>query len=149
MKIILLDKVTNLGDLGDQVNVRPGYGRNYLIPNGKAVMATPDNKAHFETRRKELEQAAAEALAVAQSRAEKIESVSVEITRKAGDEGKLFGSVGTIDIAEALTAKGIETKKQEIRLPEGQLRNVGEFEVQAQLHADVTATVKVNVVAEA
>jgi large subunit ribosomal protein L9 len=149
MKIILLDKVTNLGDLGDQVNVRPGYGRNYLIPNGKAVMATPDNKAHFETRRKELEQAAAEALAAAQSRAEKIESVSVEITRKAGDEGKLFGSVGTIDIAEALTAKGIEAKKQEIRLPEGQLRNVGEFEVQAQLHADVTATVKVNVVAEA
>ena len=149
MKIILLDKVTNLGDLGDQVNVRPGYGRNYLIPNGKAVMATPDNKAHFETRRKELEQAAAEALAAAQSRAEKLESVSVEITRKAGDEGKLFGSVGTVDIAEALTAKGIEAKKQEIRLPEGQLRNVGEFEVKAQLHADVTATVKVNVVAEA
>jgi large subunit ribosomal protein L9 len=150
MEVILLDKVANLGQLGDQVKVRPGYGRNYLIPNGKAVMATPDNKAYFEERRAELEKVAAEALAAAQARAEKINGLTVELARKAGDEGKLFGSVGTADIAEAIAAAtGVEVEKQEIRLPSGQLRNVGDYEVELQLHADVTANVTVKIVAEA
>ncbi len=146
MQIILLDKVTNLGNLGDQVNVRPGYGRNFLIPNGKAVMATPDNKAHFEARRAELEKAAADVLAIAQTRAEKINGSTVEIAGKAGDEGKLFGSIGTVDIAEAVSAAGTEVAKQEVRLPEGPLRHLGEFDVELQLHTDVSATVKVSIV---
>ncbi len=147
MQVILLDKVTNLGDLGDQVNVRPGYGRNFLIPNGKAVTATPDNKAHFEARRAELEKTAADVLATAEARAEKINGSTVEIASKAGEEGKLFGSVGTADIAAAVSAAGAEVSKQEVRLPEGALRNVGEYDVNLQLHTDVTAIVKVNVVA--
>ncbi len=149
MQVILLDKVTNLGDLGDQVNVRPGYGRNFLIPNGKAVMATPDNKAHFDARRAELEKAAADVLATAEARAEKINGTTVEIASKAGDEGKLFGSVGTVDIAEAVSAAGTEVAKQEVRLPEGALRHLGEFDVELQLHTDVSATVKVQIVAAA
>ena len=149
MQVILLDKVANLGNLGDQVNVRPGYGRNFLIPNGKAVMATPDNKAHFEARRAELEKAAADVLAVAQARAEKINGSTVEITGKAGDEGKLFGSIGTADIATAVSAAGTEVAKHEVRMPEGPLRNLGEFDVELQLHTDVNATVKVKIVAAA
>jgi len=149
MQVILLDKVANLGSLGDQVNVRPGYGRNFLIPNGKAVMATPDNKAQFEARRAELEKAAAEVLAAAQARAEKINGTTVEIAGKAGDEGKLFGSIGTVDIAAAVSAAGTEVSKQEVRLPEGVLRNLGEYDVDLQLHADVAATVKVKIVAAA
>lgn len=149
MQVILLDKVANLGNLGDQVNVRPGYGRNFLIPNGKAVMATPDNKAHFEARRAELEKAAADLLAAAEARAEKINGTTVEIAGKAGDEGKLFGSIGTVDIAEAVSAAGTEVSKQEVRLPEGALRNLGEYDVELHLHADVNATVKINVVAAA
>ncbi len=150
MEVILLDKVANLGNLGDQVKVRPGYGRNYLIPNGKAVMATPDNKAYFEKRRAELEKAAAQALAAAEARAEKINGAAVEIARKAGEEGKLFGSVGTEDIAAAVAAAtGTEVAKQEVLLPKGVLRNVGEYEIELQLHADVTAAVKVVVAAEA
>jgi len=149
MELILLDKVANLGNLGDQVNVRPGYGRNFLIPNGKAVMATPDNKAYFEARRAELEKSAAETLAAAVARAEKINGISVEIARKAGEEGKLFGSVGTVDIAEAVSAAGTEVAKHEVRLPEGVLRNLGEYEIDLQLHADVAATVKVKIIAEA
>jgi large subunit ribosomal protein L9 len=150
MEVILLDKVTNLGNLGDQVKVRPGYGRNYLIPNGKAVMATPDNKAYFEERRAELEKAAAEALAAAEARAEKINGASVEIARKAGDEGKLFGSVGTQDIAEAVAATcGTEVAKHEVLMPKGVLRNTGEFDIELQLHADVTAGIKVVIVPEA
>jgi len=150
MEVILLDKVANLGNLGDQVKVRPGYGRNFLIPNGKAAMATPDNKAYFEERRAELEKAAADALAVAEARAEKVNGLRVEIARKAGDEGRLFGSVGTVDIAEAVAAaSGSEVAKQEVRLPEGVLRNLGEYEVDLQLHTDVAATVTVSIIAEA
>ena len=150
MEVILLDKVANLGNLGDEVKVRPGYGRNYLIPNGKAVMATPDNKAYFEARREELEKAAQEALAAAQARAEKINGSTVEIARKAGDEGKLFGSVGTEDIAQALAAAtGTEVAKQEVLMPKGVLRNTGEYDIDLQLHADVDASVKVVVVPEA
>jgi len=149
MEIILLEKVANLGALGDTVNVRPGYGRNYLIPNGKAVSATPDNKAQFEARRQELEKAAAESLVLAEARAEKLNGSTVEIACKAGDEGKLFGSVGTADIAEALSASTtVAVSKNEVRMPEGVIRNVGENEIVVQLHADVSATVTVNVVAE-
>ena len=148
MEVILLDKVANLGELGDQVKVRPGYGRNYLIPNGKAVMATSDNKAYFEERRAELEKASADALTAAQARADQLNELSVEMTCKAGDEGKLFGSVGTVDIATAITEKGVEIAKNEVRLPTGPLRHVGEFDIDLQLHADVSATVKVAIVAE-
>ncbi len=148
MEVILLEKVHKLGELGDQVNVKPGYGRNYLIPSGKAVSATADNVAKFEARKAELEKQQQEALAAANARAEKMNGISVNITRKAGAEGKLFGSVGTIDIADAVNETGIELAKQEIRLPEGPIRSTGEFELDVQLHADVMATIKVVVVAE-
>lgn len=148
MEIILLEKVHKLGALGDRVNVKAGFGRNYLIPSGKAVSATTDNIAKFETRRAELEKQQQDASAAAATRAEKLNEVNVSIARKAGEEGKLFGSVGTADIAEAVTAAGVELTKQEIRLPEGPIRSLGELELTVQLHADVTAVIKVNVVAE-
>jgi len=148
MEIILLEKVHKLGALGDRVNVKPGFGRNYLIPSGKAVSATADNVAKFDARRAELEKQQQEAMAEATARAEKLNNVTVSIARKAGEEGKLFGSVGTADISEAVTATGVELSKQEIRLPEGPIRSVGEIELDVQLHADITATIKVNVVAE-
>ncbi|OOF13129.1 MULTISPECIES: 50S ribosomal protein L9 [Salinivibrio] len=148
MQVILLDKIGNLGGLGDQVTVKSGYARNFLIPQGKAVMATKTNIEHFEARRAELEAKVAEQLAAAQARAEKVEALeAVEIASKAGDEGKLFGSIGTRDIADAVTAAGVEIAKSEVRLPEGALRNTGEYEISVQLHSDVFATVKVNVVA--
>jgi len=148
MEIILLEKVHKLGSLGDRVNVKAGFGRNYLIPSGKAVSATTDNIAKFEARRAELEKQQQDVSATAAARAEKLNAVTVSIARKAGDEGKLFGSVGTADIADAVTATGVELTKQEIRLPEGPIRSLGELELNVQLHADVTATIKVNVVAE-
>jgi large subunit ribosomal protein L9 len=148
MEVILLEKVHKLGELGDQVKVKPGFGRNYLIPSGKAVSATTDNIAKFDARRAELEKQQQESLTAATARAEKLSAVSVSIARKAGAEGKLFGSVGTIDIAEAVTESGVELAKQEIRLPDGPLRSTGEFEVDVQLHADVIATIKVSVVPE-
>lgn len=148
MEVILLENVNNLGSLGDKVNVRPGYGRNFLIPQGKAVSATEENVAAFEARRAELEKAAAEALAAAQARADKLEGLSVTIPQKAGDEGKLFGSVGTQDIADACVAAGVEVAKSEVRMPTGAIREVGEFDIDIQLHGDVTATVKVVIVAE-
>ena len=148
MEVILLEKVLNLGDLGDKVTVRPGFGRNYLIPKGKAVAATEDNIAQFERRRAELEQTQADALAAAQKRADALKDVTVSIARKAGDEGRLFGSVGTGDIAEAVTAAGMELHKHEVRLPEGPLRQAGEYDIVLHLHADVDASVKVTVVPE-
>lgn len=148
MNVILLEKVQNLGDLGEQVNVKAGYGRNFLIPKGKAVSATKDNVAKFEERRAELEKAAAEKLAAAVARKASIDAVEITITHKAGDEGKLFGSIGTHDIAEAITAAGVAVAKSEVRLPEGVLRHTGEYEVNIELHSDVVAAVKVNVVAE-
>ncbi len=148
MEIILLEKVHKLGALGDRVNVKPGFGRNYLIPSGKAVSATADNIAKFDARRAELEKQQQEASAAASVRAEKLNEVNVSIARKAGEEGKLFGSVGTADIAEAVKATGVELAKHEIRLPEGPIRSVGEFELDVQLHADVTVTIKVNVIPE-
>ncbi len=148
MEVILLEKVANLGSLGDQVKVRSGYGRNYLVPYGKAVPATKANVEMFEQRRAELEKAQAEKLSTAQSRADALNGKEVTIVSKAGDEGKLFGSVGTRDIADAITTLGTEVAKAEVKLPEGALRTTGEFEIDLQLHSDVFATVKVIIVAE-
>jgi large subunit ribosomal protein L9 len=148
MNIILLDKIANLGGLGDQVTVKSGYARNFLFPQGKAVPATKDNVEKFEARRAELEAKIAEQLAAANARAEKVaELAEVTIAAPAGDEGKLFGSVGTRDIADAITAAGVEVVKSEVRLPEGALRNTGEFEISVQLHSEVFATVNLQVVA--
>ncbi len=148
MQVILLDKIGNLGGLGDQVNVKSGYARNFLIPQGKVVMATKANVEMFETRRAELEAKVAEQLAAAEARAETVNTLEgVTIASKAGDEGKLFGSIGTRDIADAITAAGVAVVKSEVRLPEGALRNIGEFEVSIQLHSEVFATAKIAIVA--
>ncbi|MGI9228598.1 MAG: 50S ribosomal protein L9 [Gammaproteobacteria bacterium] len=148
MEVILLEKIRKLGDLGQQVRVKSGYGRNYLLPQGKAVPATEDNVAKFEARRVELEQAQADAFADASARAEKLADIQITIAEKAGAEGKLFGSVGTADIATAVTAAGIKLDKQEVRLPDGSFRMLGEYEVSVHLHADVDAVVQLVIVAE-
>ncbi len=148
MNVILLEKVNNLGDLGEQVNVKAGYGRNFLIPQGKAVSATADNVAKFEARRAELEKTAAEKLTAAEARKGALDKLAVTIAQKAGEEGKLFGSVGTIDIANAITEAGVEVSKSEIRLPEGALRHIGEFEIDVQFHTDVIATIALEIVPE-
>ena len=148
MEVILLEKIQKLGELGQKVEVKPGHGRNYLIPKGKAVPATADNVAKFEARRKELEEAQADALGKAKIRAEKLQEISVTIMKKAGAEGKLFGSVGTVDISEAVTAAGEELSKQEVVLAEGPLRMIGEYEVALHLHAGVDVQLKVIVAAE-
>jgi large subunit ribosomal protein L9 len=149
MEVILLEKVRNLGGLGDQVKVKSGFGRNYLIPTGKAVMATKDNIAMFEERRAELEAKAAEQLSAAQARAEQLAGLGViTIAARAGEEGKLFGSVSAADIADAVTAAGVEVAKSEVKLPEGPLRTTGEFELQVVLHTDVDQNINVQVVAE-
>jgi len=147
MQVILLEKVTNLGKLGDMVNVKSGYGRNFLIPRGKAVSATEANQKKFEARRAELERQEGQALAAAQARADKMNGKVVTVTAIAGDEGKLFGSVGTVDIASALTEAGMPAEKQEIRLPTGPLRHTGEHGITIHLHPDVNATVTVHIVA--
>ena|SRR3990167_1272500 len=150
MEIILLDKVANLGGLGDNVTVKSGYARNFLFPQGKAVPATKANIEKFEQRRAELEAKLADTLATSQARAEKIAALAeVTVASKAGDEGKLFGSVGTRDIADAITAAGVAVTKAEVKLPNGTIRETGEFDIALQLHAEVTATIKVVVVAEA
>ena len=149
MQIILLDKVANLGSLGDQVNVKSGYARNFLVPQGKAVSATKKNIEFFEARRAELEAKLADVLSAAEARAEKINALeTVTIASKAGDEGKLFGSIGTRDIADAVTAAGVEMCKSEVRLPNGVLRTTGDHEVSFQVHSEVFAKLTVNVVAE-
>ena len=148
MDVILLEKIDNLGGLGDRVTVRPGYARNFLIPRGKAKYATAENIAEFEARRAELEKAAAETLAAAEARKEKLDGTEVTITANAGSEGKLFGSVGPSDIARALAEVGAEVEKREVRMPEGPIRQAGEFEVGIHLHTDVNATIKVTVIAE-
>jgi large subunit ribosomal protein L9 len=144
--VILLKKVGGLGDLGDKVAVRPGYGRNFLIPTGCAVSATESNLKAFEERRAELEAEAAAMLADAEARKARLEDISVTIARKAGDEGRLFGSVGTGDIAEALTEAGVAVAKSEVRLPEGAFRAIGEHEVEVHLHSDVDVTVRIEIV---
>jgi large subunit ribosomal protein L9 len=149
MEVILLENIGSLGGLGDTVDVKPGYGRNFLIPQGKAVAATDDNVAKFEIRRAELEAAASETLAAAQARADALAALTaVEIAATAGEEGKLFGSVGTRDIADALTAAGCEVDKAEVRLPEGAIRELGEFEIMIQVHADVSTSVAIHIIAE-
>lgn len=150
MKIILLEKISGLGDLGDCVEVKPGYARNYLIPQGKAVPATKENLALFKRRRAELEKRAQEVLARAKERKAKIEEIGkVVIAQRAGPEGRLYGSVGTQAIAEALTKAGVEVERSEVRLPEGRpIRQVGDYEVTLHLHPDVDATIKVVVEAE-
>ncbi len=148
MDIILLDKIDNLGGLGDTVKVKPGYGRNFLIPSGKAVSATKANLEKFEARRTELEKQSADTLTAAKGRKTSLDEMTVTIFRKAGDEGRLFGSVGTADIAEAVTAAGIEVVKREVRLPQGPFNTTGEFKVQLHLYTDVDATVTVVIAPE-
>ncbi|NRA24724.1 MAG: 50S ribosomal protein L9 [Oleispira sp.] len=148
MKVILLEKVAKLGGLGDTVTVKPGFARNFLLPQGKATAATKANIEHFETRRADLEKAATEKLTAAQTRKGKIEEIELTVAVKAGDEGKLFGSLGNRDIAELASEAGVELAKAEVRLPTGPIRNVGEFDITIQLHAEVSATLKLLVVAE-
>ena len=149
MEIILLEKITNLGGLGDRVKVKPGYARNFLIPNGKATEATPANLARFEARRAELERVAAELLTKAKTRAEQLAELIVTLSVKTGSEGRLFGSVGAADIANAVSAAGIELQKQEVRLPTGSIRQIGEYDVDLHLHGEVRTQIRVNVIAEA
>ncbi|MGM0434490.1 MAG: 50S ribosomal protein L9 [Pseudomonadota bacterium] len=146
MNVILLEKMHKLGDLGDQVKVKPGFGRNYLVPYGKAVPATEENIKAFEERRAELEKAAAERLKAAQTRGEALDGSAVTIEAKAGEEGKLFGSIGVRDIAEAVSANGTAVEKSEVLLPEGPIRMTGEYEITLQLHTDVQATIQLNIV---
>jgi large subunit ribosomal protein L9 len=148
MDVILLQKVANLGNIGDRVKVKSGFGRNFLLPQGKATLATPANVAKFEERRAELEKAAREHLTSATDRAEALKDFKLSITAKAGTEGKLFGSVGTADIAEALKKAGHNIERSEVRMPNGPLRNVGEHTVNLHLHADVDVHVPVTIVAE-
>ena len=149
MEVILLEKVANLGNLGDKVTIKAGYGRNYLVPQGKAVPATAKKVEEFEARRAELEKAAAEKLAAANSRGEALGKLTVVIAHKAGDEGKLFGSVGTLNIAEAITEAGVKVDKHEIRMPDGVIRQVGTYPIDVHLHTDVVVTMSIGVVAEA
>ena len=149
MEVILLEKVVNLGNLGDKVNVKSGFARNFLVPHKKAVMATKEKIAEFESRRAELERAAAEKLTAAEKSADALSKVEVVITHKAGEEGKLFGSVGTQDIADVVTAAGAALDKSEVRLPDGIIRHIGDYDIDVNLHADMTVTIKVQVLAEA
>ncbi len=148
MEVILLDKVGRLGAIGDKVTVKAGYGRNFLLPQGKAVAATAKNIADFEARRAGLEAAAAAKIAEAAARAEKLAELTVTIAANAGDEGRLFGSIGTRDIADAITAAGVEVAKSEVRLPQGVLREIGQYEIDIQLHAEVIQAVKLAVIPE-
>jgi large subunit ribosomal protein L9 len=148
MQVILLERVQNLGELGDSVKVKPGYARNFLIPQGRAVIATSANLAEFEAKRAELERQEAEALAAVQARAQALEGTEITIARKTGEEGKLFGSVGPQDIADALTAAGLEVGRHEVRLLSDTLRQIGDYEVGVHLYADVEASITVHVVAE-
>jgi large subunit ribosomal protein L9 len=148
MQIILLEKITNLGTLGDVVKVKDGFARNYLIPQGKAKRATARNLAEFEQRRAELEQAQSAALASAQEKAAKLEGLMLQITQKAGVDGRLFGSVTNADVAEALKTQGVEVPRSMIRMPEGPLKQVGDHAVKISLHADLVVTVTVSVLGE-
>ncbi|GAB6139941.1 50S ribosomal protein L9 [Methylosoma difficile] len=149
MEVILLEKIANLGNLGDKVTIRPGYGRNFLIPKGKAVPATATKVAEFEARRAELEKIALEKLDAAKARATALAKLAISIAHKAGDEGRLFGSIGTHNIADAITAAGVAVEKHEIRLPNGAIRHLGDFDIDVSLHTDVVATISIKVVAEA
>ena len=149
MEVILLEKIANLGNLGDKVTIKSGYGRNYLVPQGKAVAATAKKIAEFEARRAELEKAAAEKLSAAQKLGNELGKLQIIIAHKAGDEGRLFGSIGTHNIAEAITAAGIVIEKHQIRLPHGAIRHIGEYPIDINLHSDVIVTLSIKVAAEA
>jgi len=148
MEVILLEKVGKLGTVGDKVAVKAGFGRNFLIPQGKALAATATNLVDFEARRADLEAAADAKKSEADKRAEALAELSIEIAANAGDEGKLFGSIGARDIADAITAAGVDVAKAEVRLPEGALREVGEFSIEVQLHSEVTQAIALSIVAE-
>jgi len=148
MQVILREKIRKLGNLGECINVKPGYARNYLVPQGKAMIANKDNLARFEAERAELEKVAQELLAAAQLRADKLKEFSITITASAGEGGKLFGSIGTRDIAEAISAEGIEVHKHEVRLPNGVIRQIGEYDVELHLHTDLDISIKLLVTAE-
>ena len=148
MQVILMERIANLGELGEVVKVREGFARNYLIPNGKARRATPESMAEFERRRGELEQAQAQALAQAQERAARLDGLMIQITQKAGVDGKLFGSVTNVDISAALTAQGHDVPKAAIRMPQGPLKQVGDHPLKVALHSDVVVTVTVSVLGE-
>ena len=148
MEVILLDNIGKLGGLGDKVTVKPGYGRNYLVPYGLAVPATKENVEAFEAQRAELEAQAAERKAEAQARAEQLNDIELSLVSKAGDEGKLFGSIGPRDLADAISSAGIEVAKSEVRMPQGPIRQTGEYDIDLHLHAEVDAVVCVVVVAE-
>ncbi len=148
MEIILLEKIENLGAVGDKVNVKPGYARNYLVPQGKAAPATAGNIAEFEARRAELELASTDALQAAEARRDLLADKQITISAKAGEEGKLFGSIGTADIASSLSDAGVTVERNEVRLPEGAFRLLGDYEVQLHLHTDVNVTVKLTIEAD-
>ena len=148
MDVILLEKVETLGVIGDRVKVRSGYGRNFLLPRGKATLATPANIAVFEARRAELEAKQQDELAAAQSRAANVSRLEIRLTAKAGTEGKLYGSLGTADIAEACTTAGVLVKRSEVRLPDGPIRTIGEHSIELHFHSDVNAVIRISVVAE-
>ena len=149
MQVILMEKVGHLGNLGDVVKVKDGFARNYLIPHGKAKRATPENLKAFEARRAELEKGHAEALAQAQERAGKLEGLTVQISQKAGVDGRLFGSVTNYDIVEALRAQGVEIERRQVRMPQGPLKQVGDFPIEVELYTDVVSTITVSVLGEA
>jgi large subunit ribosomal protein L9 len=146
MEVILLEKVDNLGNIGDLVKVRAGYGRNFLLPKGKATLATPDNVAAFEARRAELENREAGELVAATERAAQLESLNLTLTANAGAEGKLFGSIGTIDIVEACSEAGVPVQRSEVRLPDGPVRTTGEHEIEIHLHTDVNVKITITVI---
>lgn len=148
MEIILLEKVANLGKIGDRVHVKPGYGRNFLLPKGKASLATPANIALFEARRADLERRQAEELGAAQERVAQLQALTLRVAAKAGSEGKLFGSLGTMDIVEACAAAGVTVERKQVRLPNGPIRTVGEHVVDLHLHTDVDVSIRLMVVAE-
>jgi large subunit ribosomal protein L9 len=148
MEVILFEKIDRLGGIGDLVNVKAGFARNFLLPQGKAKVATEANKAEIESRRAEFEKKAADALASAEKRREQIEALAITITAKSGTEGKLFGSIGNVDIANAITEAGVEVEKRDVRLPEGPIRQAGEYEITLHLHTDVDAIAKVTIIGE-
>ena len=148
MEVILFEKIDRLGGIGDLVNVKAGFARNFLLPQGKAKVATDANKAEIESRRAEFEKLAADSLAAAEKRRDQIEALTVNITAKSGTEGKLFGSIGNVDIAAALTEAGVEVEKRDVRLPDGPLRQAGEYEITLHLHTDVDAVAKVIIIGE-
>jgi large subunit ribosomal protein L9 len=148
MQVILREKIRKLGDLGQLVNVKPGYARNFLIPGKKAMMATKANLERFEAERAELEKIAQASLASAQARADQVQALTISLSASAGEGGKLFGSIGTRDIAEAITKAGVEVHKHEIRMPHGVIRQIGEYEISLHLHTDIDTPIKINIIAE-